>query len=110
MIKNIKGSNSGRETTPLDATMMNQYFASIALALDDGVDRSEDAVEGIRIMSTTSMFLRATTPEEKIIHIIAEPLSDPINLCFTQCVFPYCLKVAKVILIYKKGDKEDKHY
>ncbi|KAL3280223.1 hypothetical protein HHI36_017720 [Cryptolaemus montrouzieri] len=49
--ENIKGSNSGRETTPLDATMMNQYFATIGSPLDNGVDRSEGAVGGIRIMS-----------------------------------------------------------
>ncbi|KAL3278937.1 hypothetical protein HHI36_016455 [Cryptolaemus montrouzieri] len=62
--ENIEGSNIGREITPLDTTMMNQYFSTIGLALDDGVDRSEDAVGGIRIMSATSMFLRATTPKE----------------------------------------------
>ncbi|KAL3265590.1 hypothetical protein HHI36_009795, partial [Cryptolaemus montrouzieri] len=64
MNDNITGSNSGRETTLLDATMMNQSFATIGLALDDDVDRSEDVVGGIRIMCTNLMFLRATTPEE----------------------------------------------
>ncbi|KAL3290010.1 hypothetical protein HHI36_023384 [Cryptolaemus montrouzieri] len=64
------GSNSGKETTPLDATMMNQYFATIGSALDDDVDRSEDAVGGIRIMSTFSMFLHATTSEE-VMNVVA---------------------------------------
>ena len=38
---------------------------------------------------------------------IASPLSHLINLAFTQGVFPNKLKIAKVIPIYKKGDKRD---
>lgn len=40
-------------------------------------------------------------------NIIANPLSYLINLAFTQGVFPDNLKIAKVIPVYKKGDKKD---
>lgn len=38
---------------------------------------------------------------------IAAPLSYLINLAFTQGVFPVNLKTAKVIPVYKKGEKKD---
>ena len=37
--------------------------------------------------------------------IISTPLSDLFNLCVSKCVFPQYLKIAEVIPIFKKGDK-----
>ena len=31
------------------------------------------------------------------------------NQCITNCIFPECFKTAKVISLYKKGDKTDPH-
>ena len=31
------------------------------------------------------------------------------NQCITNCIFPECFKVAKVIPLYKKGEKIDPH-
>lgn len=41
------------------------------------------------------------------IDLLAGPLSELFNICFSQNVFPDELKIAKVIPIYKKGIKTD---
>ena len=38
---------------------------------------------------------------------ISEPLSTIINLSFDTGDFPNCLKLAKVIPVYKKGDQQE---
>jgi len=38
-------------------------------------------------------------------HVIAPYLADLCNLCITDSVFPTKLKLAKVIPVYKSGDK-----
>ena len=38
---------------------------------------------------------------------ISEPLSSLINLSFDTGEFPNCLKLAKVIPVYKKGDQQE---
>ena len=38
---------------------------------------------------------------------ISEPLSTLINLSFNTDDFPNCLKLAKVIPVYKKGDQQE---
>ena len=38
-------------------------------------------------------------------HVIAPYLADPYNLCITDSIFPTKLKLAKVIPVYKSGDK-----
>ena len=40
-------------------------------------------------------------------HLIALPLTQLINQCFQQGIFPSRLKLARVIPIYKKGAKSD---
>ena len=42
---------------------------------------------------------------KSIKHCIAQPLSIVINQCFDSCEFPDCLKIARVIPVYKKDDK-----
>jgi hypothetical protein len=39
--------------------------------------------------------------------VLAEPLLQLINACLTEGVFPECLKVAKTVPIYKRGDPDD---
>lgn len=36
--------------------------------------------------------------------IIAQPLSDIINACFIEGIFPQVLKISRVVPLYKKGD------
>ena len=43
----------------------------------------------------------------KEIKEISEPLSSLINLPFDTGEFPNCLKLAKVIPVYKKGDQQE---
>ena len=38
---------------------------------------------------------------------ISEPMSTLINLSFDTGDFPNCLKLAKVIPVYKKGDQQE---
>lgn len=81
---------------------------------------------------TKSIFLHPTTPQEVInitnklknknssgidqiptsivkycIFYIAHPLTNIINACIEEGIFPETLKIAKIIPIYKKGDKEN---
>lgn len=42
---------------------------------------------------------------KEVIEHLAEPLSYIINLCFFQGIFPYKLKIARVVPIYKKEDR-----
>ena len=40
-------------------------------------------------------------------HIIAPIISDLFNVCVSNGVFPNCLKVAEVIPVFKKGEKNN---
>ena len=42
------------------------------------------------------------------------PILEPflvriVNQCITKCIFPECFKIAKIIPLYRKGDKTDPH-
>ena len=39
--------------------------------------------------------------------IVSTPLRDLFNLCISEGVFPEYLKIAEVISIFKKGDKNN---
>lgn len=44
---------------------------------------------------------------KSIIGVIGSPLTKLINLCISTPTFPECLKIAMVISILKKGDRND---
>ena len=45
-----------------------------------------------------------------IMESILNPLTNLINICLSQNIFPDCLKIAKVVPIYKKNDVNDPSY
>ena len=49
---------------------------------------------------------KASVALASVIEAIATPLSDILNCCFDQGVFPNCLKAARVIPVFKKEQKE----
>ena len=49
--------------------------------------------------------LRPFVIRQLVIHLISDPLTYICNLSFSQGIFPNELKIAKVIPIFKKGDK-----
>ena len=40
-------------------------------------------------------------------NVILIPLTKLINMCIVSCTFPECLKISRVVPIYKKGDSND---
>lgn len=44
---------------------------------------------------------------KSLINLIIIPLTKLINLCIRNNIFPHCLKIAKVIPVFKKGNRDD---
>lgn len=112
----------------------NIYYTSIAEKLLDGLNTNSATQNTASKIETeaNSIFLWPATPEEitkyikdlkskntediygistktlkAVGHIIAPHLCNIINVCLDKGIFPAKLKVAKVIPIYKKGDKNN---
>lgn len=131
----IKSRKENINQTRLSADNFNEYFSTIVNKLNiqpSHPEASGNLLGNRRIKNYGSFFLAPTTPEEimkavadmkmKMSHDIyglsvkllkrsilclANPLSVLVNRCFEEAYFPDELKLAKIIPVYKKGDKED---
>lgn len=70
---------------------------------------SDEIVSAIRNLKNTSPGLDNICAHhlKMVAHIISQPLTHIINLIFSKGSFPDSLKRAKIIPIFKKGDKDD---
>lgn len=117
--------------------ILNQYFSNIARSISDGLPYTNaDPIDyigdstwreehvGFQFRTVTYNEVRDVTLKLKnsnskdvynlnskilkaIIDVILIPFTDILNSCITHGVFPDILKTARVIPIYKKGNKQD---
>lgn len=125
-IRNLKVNGeeqSGREL----ANAFNNFFTTMPTS-----GSADEACKYIHTVSEKSMFLQPVTEQEVIsiiqnfknssscdidglqvrpvkhvADIIAPILADIFNICLTEAVFPRKMQVAKISVIYKKGDRND---
>ena len=115
------------------ANKFNEFFVNVGPNLAKNIevcDRSIDIFNYLQSRNSTSMFLKSVSEEEvikvvnsfkgktstgydnidmsilkKVINYIVQPLSKIFNQSFSQGVFPDKMKIAKVIPLFKSGEK-----
>ena len=65
----------------------------------------KDTIQNLNSTKSTGCDGRSFDLIKQLGHIIVEPLSFIINCSLALSIFPDKLKIAKIIPIYKKGDK-----
>ena len=132
-IKSIKINDKVESSPKILADSFNNFFVTIAENIDKNIIHTNaNCKDYLDNSVTNSFFLKPTSEEEvnsiikqmktnkaidpnsiptKILkmnqHIIAKPLVYLINLSFSTGVFPDLLKIANIILVLKKGDRQD---
>ena len=121
-------------SNPLEiANTFNEYFTDIGSSLANKIPPTDTHfTDSLHNLNTSSFFLVPTTSQEIIkvgstlksgnscgfddisstvvkyvLPIIAEPLSYIFNLSFLTATVPLSLKIAKIIPIYKNGEKHN---
>ena len=115
------------------AEKLNSYFSSIAQTLSDNIPQSHRTFESYLTPSLPDSFaLSPTTPMEiislnhslklthspgpddinpnitsSVLNLLAIPISEIINSSFSTGIVPPALKMARVIPIFKQGNKSD---
>ena len=99
----------------------NEYFASVAQQLSDNLPPSNyNPLTGLDFNSKSFVIFPTDLKDGKspgfdgisnkvlkhVADVVAPPISHIMNLSFSNGVFPSELKVAKVIPIFKSGDKQ----
>lgn len=120
----------------LAANEMNKFFSDVAgsvgpMGIGSG-SKFMEYLKNVKLSDPSSMFLHETTPEEilkvvskmknksscdvygcsvsllkRIIYTVVDPLCHLVNLCFKQGIFPRPLKLARIVPVFKRGDKND---
>ena len=132
-IESIKLDGTKIVDAEIIANKLNNYFVSIAQVLADKIPNSVESFNKyLKPSSMKSFGLNLTTSTEVLnisqtIHTthskgmddidpciagpnvdsIAIPLAEIINCSFNTGIFPEALKIAKVIPIYKKGERDN---
>ena len=136
ILQKLKLENGRFIENPLDiAKTLNEYFVNVGPNLAGKLTPSNISFENYLNKNNSpnnSFYLAPTTPKEisdtgdsfsssmceapdlispKFYKVCAAPLSEIlaklINQCFTNGYFPKCLKLAKVIPIFKGGNTQD---
>ena len=114
------------------AEQFNSYFASIAHILDSDIPLSNQSpYHYVEENQSTSLFFRPTTVSEiesvlqnlknssvridempvhlykRLKNILSEPFATLLNKSIGAGIFPECLKCARVVPVFKKGDPKD---
>jgi hypothetical protein len=66
-----------------------------------------DLIDGLKNSNCNDIYDLNVNLIKTIKNVIISPLTKLVNLCIRENTFPECLKRAKVIPIYKKGDKNN---
>ena len=132
-IESLNVNGTRIEDAETIANKLNNYFVSIAQSLDDKIpDSLGTFMKYMKPPPLKSFGLILTSPSEILnlsqsirtthskgmddidpciagsnIDCIAQTLAELINCSFTTGVFPQSLKAAKVIPIYKKGERDN---
>ena len=131
--EDLKKPNT-RITPEVEADVFNQHFCTVAERVSLAIPGPRQLSSAhMRTISTTgSFYLVPVTPSEvlrigkelkdkktadaygmsaailkKVIDLVAQPLSDLVNVAFMTGDYPAELKLARVLPIYKKGDRKN---
>ena len=133
MRNNISGKNLALDNPNHTSEHFNNHFCNIAKKIEKEIPRSKKVfTDYLKKPLQNTFFINPTTPEDteseietlknnkasgpssiptKIFKTFAKPLSkqlaDLINLSFSTGKLPSSLKIAKVIPVFKNGDKLD---
>lgn len=133
--KIIIAKNNTEVTDQCVADEFANYYATVARNIADKIEvRAGDGPNKLGTLryNNSSIFLRPVTPEEVLnlitslktkksagidgisvktikscAHLITPTIADLINNCFSSGVYPQALKKARVVPVYKAGDKTD---
>ena len=130
-ISQVKDGNGNTVQNPTEiANSFNKFFVNIGKNMSSKIPNVENNIESPRVMQSfaltettsseveiliESMNLHKSTREDDIPikifkmckTIISPYLAFIFNMCVMQGVYPNLMKTAKVVPIYKKGDKEE---
>ena len=129
------GSTGYVTTEPAEiAQILNEHFAGMGHLMSQSIAEPPIHVNPVSLHTSncSSFFLQPSTSAEVILtigqlknkkavryndvetkfikyskHIIAPIISDLFNVCVSNGAFPNCFKVAEVISVFKKGDKNN---
>ena len=125
-----KGKNSkSLNLSNGDAEHFNEYFANIGARLtqskpnciENNVIRQQqslflkkidlieviEVIESLKNKYSTDCYDINTVLVKHLKTILAGPLTEIFNVCLTSGIYPNCLKIAKIVPIFKEGDIND---
>lgn len=109
VVKEIKsncGIDSGSSAyTFLVNSKVNAVVSSCVMGSVDEREISE-IIAALKNKHTSDVYDMSVNILKKIELAIITPLTQVLNRCLCEAVFPHQLKMAKVIPVFKKGDKE----
>ena len=91
--------------TPADYLPHNRRIEQSIYAREITIDEVHDCVRQLKNSSSPGHDHLKAEAMKKVNDLIAFPLTHILNLCLDQGIFPSELKTARVIPIYKKGDR-----
>jgi hypothetical protein len=132
-IESLNVNGAKIEDAEIIANKLNNYFVNIAQDLDDKIPDSLDSFMKYMKPSPLRSFGLISTSSSEVLNLsqsirtthskgmddidpciagpnidcIAQPLAELINCSFTTGIFPQPLKIAKVIPIFKKGERDN---
>lgn len=62
-------------------------------------------VKGFKVTTSTDVYGMSVKVLKEVIGVLAQPLSHLVNVCLVEGRFPDSLKIARVVPVYKKGDR-----
>lgn len=66
-----------------------------------------DAIDDIKNKSSRDIYNLSFSLIKKVKNLLIIPITKLLNMCLREKVFPNCLKISKVIPVFKKGDSND---
>lgn len=95
-------------TEPKNFTDTNYQYKNGFRFQEVSFNNVRDAICSLKGSKSRDYYGLSISLLKRNINHIVRPLTRMVNRCIEEGVFPDCLKVAKVIPIHKKGDKNDK--
>lgn len=101
--KNIKSNTNCESITLLKKNELNCLHSCFLYYVDQ--DEVLEVVRKLKAKSSSDIYGMNTDLLKRVIIEIVEPMTAIINACFGEGIFPSELKLAKVVPIHKKDDK-----